>query len=95
MSALVQAAEAARDALVADVTAYAEQETPSDDLAALAAGLAWVRSYVEGRLGAPAAERTDSPASRQSTLKGKVWSAPNCSAPPPSSSFTSSSAVAS
>ncbi|WP_217496012.1 M20 family metallopeptidase [Agrococcus sp. SGAir0287] len=58
MSALVQGAEAARDALVADVTAYAEQETPSDDRAALAAGLAWVRSYVEGHLGAPAAERT-------------------------------------
>ncbi|WP_222123779.1 M20 family metallopeptidase [Agrococcus jejuensis] len=58
MSALVQAAEAAREALVADVTAYAEQETPSDDLAALAAGLAWVRAYVERHLGAPAAERT-------------------------------------
>lgn len=58
MSALVHAAEAARDALVADVTAYAEQETPSDDLAALAAGLAWVRSYVERRLGMPAAART-------------------------------------
>ncbi|SDH59032.1 M20 family metallopeptidase [Agrococcus jejuensis] len=58
MSALVQAAEAARDALVADVTAYAEQETPSDDLAALAAGLTWVRSYVEQHLGAPEASRT-------------------------------------
>ncbi|WP_423921424.1 M20/M25/M40 family metallo-hydrolase [Frigoribacterium sp. 2-23] len=58
LDTLVDAAEARRSELVADVTAYAEQETPSDDLAALAAGLTWVRAYVASHLGAPEAERT-------------------------------------
>lgn len=57
MSALVTAAEAAREALVADLTAYTQQETPSDDLDALAGGLAWVRAFVTRQLGAPDAER--------------------------------------
>lgn len=58
MNALVEAAEAARDALVADLTAYVEHETPSDDRAALEAGLSWVCAYVEERLGTPSASRT-------------------------------------
>lgn len=58
MNAYVTAAGARRDALVADTTAYVEQETPSDDRGALAAGLEWVRRYVERHLGAPAAHRT-------------------------------------
>ncbi|MEV7873439.1 M20 family metallopeptidase [Microbacterium sp. NPDC089188] len=57
MSALVTAAEAAREALIADLTAYTQQETPSDDLDALAEGLAWVRAFVTRHLGAPDAER--------------------------------------
>ncbi|MEV7756640.1 M20 family metallopeptidase [Microbacterium sp. NPDC089180] len=57
MSALVTAAEAAREALVADLTTYTQQETPSDDLDALAGGLAWVRAFVTRHLGAPDAER--------------------------------------
>ncbi|MFF7682671.1 M20 family metallopeptidase [Microbacterium sp. NPDC007973] len=57
MSALATAAEAAREALVADLTAYTQQETPSDDLDALAEGLAWVRAFVTRHLGAPDAER--------------------------------------
>lgn len=47
----------ARTQMVADLTAYIEQETPSDDLAALDAGLAWVRGWLEERIGAPASER--------------------------------------
>ena len=58
LSPLVDAAEDRRATLVADLTAYAEQETPSDDLAALAEGLAWVRAYVASHLGAADAERT-------------------------------------
>ncbi|MFJ4296236.1 M20 family metallopeptidase [Curtobacterium sp. NPDC089689] len=58
MTTTVQAAEALRDRLVADVTEYIEQETPSDDRAALAEGLGWVRAFVERHLGVPAAERT-------------------------------------
>ncbi|KTR06998.1 M20 family metallopeptidase [Curtobacterium luteum] len=58
MSAVVRAAAALRDTLVADVTEYIEQETPSDDRGALAAGLGWVRTFVERHLGTPATERT-------------------------------------
>lgn len=47
----------ARAQMVADLTAYIEQETPSDDLAALDAGLAWVRGWLEERIGAPGSER--------------------------------------
>jgi glutamate carboxypeptidase len=39
--------------LVADLVAYAEQETPSDDVALLAAGLAHVEAWVSDRIGAP------------------------------------------
>ncbi len=42
-----------RDAMVADLVAYAEQETPSDDRALLAAGLAHVEGWVTDRLGSP------------------------------------------
>lgn len=58
MSAVRATIDAARDLMVADLTAYIEQETPSDDLEALAAGLAWVRGWLGERLGAPDAERT-------------------------------------
>lgn len=57
MSEMRALAEAARDEMVADLTRYIEVETPSDDKQALAAGLAWVRSYIAGALGVPAAER--------------------------------------
>lgn len=57
MNPLVEAAEARRRALVDDLTAYVQLETPSDDRAALDEGLAWVRTYLEAHLGAPEAER--------------------------------------
>ncbi len=41
-----------------DLGEYVRLETPSDDLAALAAGRDWVSSWVERRLGAPSAIRT-------------------------------------
>ncbi|MFD1533202.1 M20/M25/M40 family metallo-hydrolase, partial [Pseudonocardia aurantiaca] len=41
------------DDMVADLVAYAEQETPSDDSALLAAGLAQIEGWVTERLGAP------------------------------------------
>ncbi|NMH96849.1 M20 family metallopeptidase [Pseudonocardia sp. K10HN5] len=43
-----------RDEMVADLVAYAEHETPSDDRALLAAGLAHVEGWVADRLGTPA-----------------------------------------
>ncbi|ROS51517.1 M20 family metallopeptidase [Frigoribacterium sp. PhB24] len=58
MNPLVEAAEARRPQLVADLTAYVQLETPSDDRAALAAGLTWVRSYLGEHLGAPDSEST-------------------------------------
>ena len=58
MNPLVEAAEARRRALVDDLTAYVQVETPSDDRTALAAGLAWVRAYLDEHLGAPDAEST-------------------------------------
>lgn len=58
MSGIRSMAEAAREQLVADLTAYIEQETPSDDRAALAAGLDWVRAWIGERLGPPAATST-------------------------------------
>ena len=42
-----------RDDMVADLVAYAVHETPSDDRALLAAGLAHVEGWVTERLGAP------------------------------------------
>jgi glutamate carboxypeptidase len=42
-----------------DLRDYVRLETPSDDLAALAAGRDWVVSWVQRRLGAPAAIRTE------------------------------------
>ena len=42
-----------RDELVADLVAYAEHETPSDDRALLAAGLAHVEGWAAQRLGPP------------------------------------------
>ena len=57
MSELRALAEAAREQMVDDLTRYIEVETPSDDKQALARGFAWVREYLQERLGAPAAER--------------------------------------
>jgi glutamate carboxypeptidase len=42
-----------RGDMVADLVAYAEHETPSDDRALLAAGLAYLEEWVNERLGAP------------------------------------------
>ncbi len=42
-----------RDDLLADVAAYVSIETPSDDKAALIAGLSWVDSWLRERLGSP------------------------------------------
>lgn len=57
MSAIAQYLADARAQMVADLTGYIEQETPSDDLAALDAGLAWVRGWLGERIGEPAEER--------------------------------------
>ena len=46
-------------AMLEDLGDYVRVETPSDDLAALAAGRDWVVSFAERRLGAPAAIRTE------------------------------------
>jgi len=43
-----------RDRLVEDVRAYVAHETPSDDVALLAAGLAFLEQWLDARLGAPA-----------------------------------------
>lgn len=43
--------------MVADLTAYVSQETPSDDKKLLAAGLAWVEEWLEDRIGSPAARQ--------------------------------------
>lgn len=58
MSGIRQMAEDARQQMVADLTAYIACETPSDDRAALAAGLDWVRGWIAARLGEPDASRT-------------------------------------
>jgi glutamate carboxypeptidase len=46
---------ARRAELVADLVAYAERETPSDDPVLLAKGLAYLEAWVTDRLGTPAA----------------------------------------
>ncbi|MFF2318611.1 M20 family metallopeptidase [Arthrobacter sp. NPDC058097] len=46
-----------RPHMVADLTEYVSQETPSDDKALLASGLAWVEEWVRARIGAPAERR--------------------------------------
>jgi glutamate carboxypeptidase len=43
--------------LLKDLTAYVSQETPSDDKALLASGLAWVEEWIVSRIGTPAARR--------------------------------------
>jgi glutamate carboxypeptidase len=43
-----------RDRLVEDVRAYVEHETPSDDVALLAKGLAFLERWLDARLGTPA-----------------------------------------
>jgi glutamate carboxypeptidase len=45
---------ARRAEMVADLVAYAERETPSDDIALLAKGLAYLEAWVTDRLGTPA-----------------------------------------
>ncbi len=47
--------EPRRTEMVADLAAYVSQETPSDDKALLASGLAWSEGWLERRLGTPAA----------------------------------------
>ncbi|RDG32825.1 2-dehydropantoate 2-reductase [Streptomyces corynorhini] len=44
--------------MVADLAAYTSQESASDDRAALAACLGWLRGWLDASLGAPAAEET-------------------------------------
>ena len=44
-----------RDDLVEDVRTYVEHETPSDDVALLARGLAFLEQWLDARLGPPAA----------------------------------------
>jgi len=55
-SALREAVAARREAMIADLVAYASLETPSDDVDLLAAGLAWIESWLD-RTAGPAAER--------------------------------------
>lgn len=50
-------AQAARDDMVADLTAYIEVESPSDDKLALNRGLAFVLDLVRRRIGEPVSER--------------------------------------
>ena len=49
--------ELRRNSIVDDLTAYVSQETPSDDKALLASGLAWIEEWLDRRLGAPASRR--------------------------------------
>jgi len=46
-----------REQIVADLTGYVSQETPSDDKALLRTGLAWVEAWLGDRLGTPARRR--------------------------------------
>jgi glutamate carboxypeptidase len=55
-SALREAVAARREAMIADLVAYASLETPSDDVELLAVGLGWIESWLE-RTAGPAAER--------------------------------------
>ncbi|MGH3319542.1 MAG: M20 family metallopeptidase [Streptosporangiaceae bacterium] len=50
--------EGRRQEMVDDLAAYVSTETPSTDKRCLDAGLAWVRGWLDGSLGAPAAART-------------------------------------
>lgn len=43
--------------VVGDLTAYVDQETPSDDKALLTAGLAWVEGWLKNRIGEPSSRR--------------------------------------
>ncbi|MCW2865057.1 MAG: peptidase [Actinoallomurus sp.] len=58
-AALLEWVRAHTDEMLADLGEYARLETPSDDPAALAAGRDWVVSWIERRLGAPGATRTE------------------------------------
>jgi glutamate carboxypeptidase len=47
-----------RDEMVADLRAYVEHETPSDDKAMLDKGLVWLREWITDRLGPPDTHET-------------------------------------
>jgi glutamate carboxypeptidase len=59
VAALRQWVDAHTQDMLDDLGDYVRLETPSDDLAALSAGRDWVLSWVERRLGPPAATRTE------------------------------------
>jgi len=61
-----------RDDLLADVAGYVSIETPSDDKAALTAGLSWVDSWLRDRLGEPGCRPGPQPADRPD-LDAAVW----------------------
>jgi glutamate carboxypeptidase len=46
-----------RSQIVEDLAAYVSHETPSDDKALLASGLAWIEVWLQSRLGTPAVHR--------------------------------------
>lgn len=56
---LLAAAAGHRDEMLADLRDHVEQETPSDDRAALEAGLGRLDGWLDRRLGPPAAARTE------------------------------------
>ncbi|WP_200931955.1 M20/M25/M40 family metallo-hydrolase [Frigoribacterium sp. Leaf164] len=56
-TALREAVAARREAMIADLVAYASLETPSDDVDLLAAGLAWIEAWLERTAGPAAARR--------------------------------------
>jgi len=58
LSALQGAVEARRAAMTADLTTYAMLETPSDDVALLRTGLAWIERWLTATVG-PAADRRE------------------------------------
>ncbi|MFP5071424.1 M20 family metallopeptidase [Pseudonocardia nantongensis] len=55
---LLEAAGAARPAMLEDLRGYVEHETPSDDRASLDRGLSWLDALVTERLGPPASSST-------------------------------------
>jgi glutamate carboxypeptidase len=57
-----------RDEMLAELRAYVEIETPSDDRAALDRGLAWVEAWITGHLGEPSARTVTDGGERGDTV---------------------------
>lgn len=59
ITALPEWVQGNRDEIVADLTEYVRQETPSDDKALLTSGLVWVEDWLTTRLGAADGRRIE------------------------------------